>query len=439
MKSFKIEAWHKKLLRRASRQKVEDYFVKLPRGVRATKWLRDSNRYRCLCTTRYDVDVRLMPPVVKHKDLTGYISASSPAHVIDGWSFLGRAVDAALRGDAYSAIHFAYYAELRAAMSLLASEGVGIFSSHHPVVDDAGSTHSFPPRSDRGVSTHRVVWPVLRYWATLSRAEALLDDLVNPNSIRLTSWLNALGASIPVRAVADQWLSSWGLDLAVVDDDHDSRNLASYRPSEFRRPGRLDVSHLAQFVEELWQLFEPGVGRRFPNLERLLLRNAWRKWARGTPAIHDVESLGMTNSEASDWVEFLQKSDDPLPLRLAEKRVPVEDSNCHLRIMSRAALLLFVATASGRRLLSNATYSSNDVRFWWGRHGEDRALWNIGDLPADPQDLWADIAQSINDSTAWRAQHAAGTPSLHEWRTSQASALGSFGGFELVGIWGLLP
>ncbi|HUD46425.1 MAG TPA: hypothetical protein VMR33_06325 [Candidatus Baltobacteraceae bacterium] len=438
MRSFKIETRHKQLLRRASRQKVEDYFDELPRGFRATNWLRDTNRYRRLCTTHYERDVKPVPPLVKDRQLTAYISASSPAHVIDGWSFLGRAVDAALRGDAYSAIHFGYYAELRAAMSLLASEGIGIFSSRHPVVDDAGRTHLFPPGKQKA-STHSVVWPVLRYWATLSRAEGLLDELVNPNSIRLSSWLNALGASKPVRAVAQQWLSFWGLDLAVVDDDHDSRNLASYRPSEFRLPHRLDVYELTQFVEELWQLFEPGVGRRFPNLERLLLRNAWRKSSRRAPAVHDVESLGMTTSEASDWIAFLQKADDPLPLRLAEKRVPVEDSDCHLRIISRAALLLFVATAAGRRLLSNAAYSLNDVRFWWGRHGEDRALWNIAESPADPQDLWADIAESINDSSAWRARYAGGRPSLREWRTSQTGALSSFGGFELVGIWGLLP
>jgi len=438
MSNFKIEARHKQLLRRASRRKVEDYFDELSSGFRATNWLRDSNRYRRFCITRYERDVKPVQPLVKDRQLTGYISASSPAHVIDGWSFLGRAVDAALRGDAYSAIHFGYYAELRAAMSLLASEGVGIFSSRHSVIDDTGCTHLFPPGKQKA-PTHSVVWPVLRYWATLSRAEELLDELVIPNAIRLSAWLNALGASIPVRAVAQQWLSSWGLDLAVIDDDHDSRNLASYRPSEFRRPLRLGVSELAQFVEELWQLFEPGVERRFPNLERFLLRNAWRKWAKGPPTIHDVERLGMTTTEASDWVGFLQRSDDPLPLRLAEKRVPVEDANCHLRIISRAALLLFVATAAGRRLLSNATYSSEDVRFWWARHGEDRALWNIGDSPANLQDLWADIAESINDSSAWRARHAAGRPSLREWRTSQTSALSSFGGFELVGIWGLLP
>lgn len=433
MSGFKLKKPHKLLLRKASRSKVEDHFVSLPIATRSTKWLPEWNRYRYRCTSRYEKDAKATPPVVNHHDLIGYIGASAPTHVIDGWSYLGRAVDATLRGDAYAATHFGYYAELRAAMSLLASEGIGVFRNRHPIIDDHSTTHPFGGRG-----THSDIWPILRYWATLRRAADLLDELVRPKSIRLSAWLTTTRATIPVRAVAQHWLASWGLDLASVDDDHDCRNLASYRPSEFRRPERLDVHQQTSFVEELWQLFEPSAGRRFPNLERLLLRSARRKGTRSAPSISDVERLGLSASEASDWIAFLQRADDPSPLRLAEDRVPVEDPTCHQRIISRAALMLFVASAASRRLLSTAAYSSNDVRFWWGRHGEDRALWNIGAVPNDPQDLWADIALAIRDSTAWRASNAGRGVSLREWRRSQTAAL-DFGGFELAGIWALMP
>jgi hypothetical protein len=319
-------------------------------------------------------------------------------------------------------------------MGLLASEGIGIFKQSHPVVDNHSATHPF-----RGGGTHVVIWPILRYWATLRRAEALLDDLVRPNSIRLSDWLSTTKAALPVQAVAQRWLRSWGLDLAVVDDDHDCRNLASYRPSEFRRPERLVVHEQASFVEELWQLFEPGTARRFPNLERFLLRSARRKGTGSAPSSSDLESLGLTPLESTKWIEFLQQTNDPLPLRLAEDWVPVEDPTCHLRIISRAALLLFVASAAARRLLSNARYSLDDILFWWGRHGEDRALWDINSVPNDPQDLWADIAQAIKDSAEWRTRNPMSGASLREWRRSQTGALIDFGGFELVGIWALMP
>src|SRR5262249_5294492 len=147
---------------------------------------------------------------------------------------------------------------------------------------------------------------------------------------------------------------------------------------------------------------EPSSGRRFPNLERLLLRGARRIGTSTTLTTGQIEALGVPPAEATDWVKFLQRSDDPIPLQLAKDQVPVEDPTCHQRIISRAALLLFVASAAARRLLTNAAYSSNDILFWWSRHGEDRALWNIGAAPSDPRDLWADIAQAIGDSASWR-------------------------------------
>ena len=57
-----------------------------------------------------------------------YIAASIPLHVADGWTFLARAFESIRSGDRNTAVHLAYYAELRAAMSLLASEGVGVFN-----------------------------------------------------------------------------------------------------------------------------------------------------------------------------------------------------------------------------------------------------------------------------------------------------------------------
>lgn len=232
MSGFDLKGTHKSVLRKASRRKIEEYFINLPASVRSVDWLRESNRYRYRCISRYSVDLQATPSRVNHRQLMHYVGASAPTHVIDGWSCLGRAVDATLRGDPYSATHFGYYAELRAAMSLLSSEGIGVFLNRHPIIDDAGATQPFP----KAVPTHKVIWPILKYWATLKRAADLLDDLVSPRSIRLSNWLTGTAAKIPVRAVAQHWLASWGLDLAVADDDHSSRNLASYRPSEFRRP-----------------------------------------------------------------------------------------------------------------------------------------------------------------------------------------------------------
>lgn len=432
---LKITDTHKKLLKKASRSRVEDYFVALPRTFRSKKWLLKTNRYRESCISLYNRDTKPLARSLNHDDLYAYVSASAPTQIIDGWSYLGRAIDATLRGDPYAATHLGYYAELRAAMGLLACEGVGVLSKNHTVIDHLKQTHTF-----KGKGTHSDIWPMLNYWSMLAKAANLLDDLVKPNSIRLSDWLAATGTStVPVKAVAMRWLQSWGLDLANVDDDHDSRNLVSYRPSEFRRPKQLNVHQQTSFVEELWQLFEPGTVRRFPNIERFLLRNAHRKQSRGILSPAGLQRLGLTAHESLNWITFLQKTDDPKPFQLIEERVPIEDPTCHLRIISRAALLLFIASAAARRLLLNAGYSLNDILFWWGQHGEERALWDAGSLPSDPRDMWADIAQAISDSASWRISNPIATASLHQWRHNQGGALADFGGFELVGIWALMP
>jgi hypothetical protein len=432
MKDLSIK--QKRTLQKASRPNVEDYFISFPPKYRAKKWLLKTNRYRERCTSLFYGDTKSGTTSLSHSDMRAYVSASAPTQVIDGWSYLGRAIDATLRGDSYAAIHMGYYAELRAAMGLLASEGIGVLGSPHAIIDKKSSILVF-----KGDGTHKDIWPMLRHWAKLQRAADLLDDLVSPNSIQLSDWLTTTKAIVPVRAVAQYWLQSWGLDLANVDDDHNSRNLVSYRPSEFRKPNRLDVHQQTSFVEELWQLFEPGTTRRFPYLERLLLRNAYRKQNGVAPTSHNLEKLGLSPQESGEWIAFLQQKNDPSPLHLAENCTPVEDPTCHLSIISRASLLLFLASAAARRLMSNAGYSSDDIFFWWGRQGEERALWNNGLAPSNPQDLWADIAQSIGDSAAWRTNNPIGSVSLRDWRQSQSSALVDFGGFELAGIWALLP
>jgi len=62
--------------------------------------------------------------------LSEYIAASCLLHCSDGWSYLGRAISALLRGDPHRARHLAYYAELRAATALLAKVGVSSIDSN---------------------------------------------------------------------------------------------------------------------------------------------------------------------------------------------------------------------------------------------------------------------------------------------------------------------
>ena len=401
---------NKKILRKASRERVADSLASIPKSVARRKWLYKNNRYRVNCTKQFESDLKANPSTIDHRDLTHYIIASAPTHAIDGWSYLGRSIDCTLRGDTYSAIHFAYYAELRAAMSLLASEGIGVFSKWHATIDDTGTCVPFPHNSNRNpvrrssaFGTHKVVWPMLQYWSTLKRASDLLDELISPSSIQMSTWLgDILGTSIRVRSIAQEWLTCWGLDISVVEDDHDNRNLASYRPSEFRKPIALDVHEIVQFVEELWALFEPSSLGRFPLIEKHLIKKAWQASGSNVPTIVELEGKGLDRVNANEWNSFLNNPIIPLPLEYGDKKSLLEDSYCHLQVISRAALLLFLSTLASRKLLVNAAISKDTLSFWWKHHGVERALWKNGNLPNDPLDLWKDIDTAIADSRTWR-------------------------------------
>ena len=68
---------------------------------------------------------------ITNNEINTYISASSISHLIDSWGYLSGAISSLLNGNKPIAIHLAYYSELRAVMSFLASEGIGVFNNQH--------------------------------------------------------------------------------------------------------------------------------------------------------------------------------------------------------------------------------------------------------------------------------------------------------------------
>jgi len=429
----------KQLIQAASGQTVADYFLNLSPHERSRKWLRAGNRYRLSCSQRYKQDSD--DGVVDHNQMIHYISASSPAHAIDGWSLLGRGIDAALRRDTYSAVHFAYYAELRAAMALLASEGIGILDNRHPVIKSNKSTECLPRMQfwdakrkkfdSRPASTHAVVGPCLRHWATLKRAMTLFDKVVRPGNIQLSEWLSACNAGFRARAVAHNWLNAWGLDLSDIEEDREARNLASYRPSQFRLPRPLDVGEIVGFVQTLWRMFEPGPAGRFAAIERHLLRRALRS-SSAAPTDAMLSQLGLMPFEIKEWMEFLSGPEDLTPLRYAEETSAIDSSDCHIRVLSRAALLLYVATSAAGNLLRSAGYSREALAFWWEKCGDTHGLWHADALMQDARDAWADIDAALEDT----AEH--GAKGLFDlWDQEKSHALHTLGAWELVAIWGL--
>src|SRR6185436_17477307 len=146
MAPFKLQDVSKRALRTASRQAVRDDLNALHPSLRRRRWLPASNRYITDTIDRLKKDRQT---TINAADLAAYIAASAPLHCADGWVFASRALAALVCGDANTARHMGYYAELRAAMSILASEGVGVFDKYHYVVPAQGNYGAIPLRTGK--------------------------------------------------------------------------------------------------------------------------------------------------------------------------------------------------------------------------------------------------------------------------------------------------
>lgn len=172
-------------LARADPARISLIFPNLVKNWQKQRWLSAKNRYAIKCVERIAADTRVGGPGLRHADLQSYVAASSVIHCMDSWSYLARAIEAELSGDFSGARHLAYYAELRAAMSLLASGGIGVFKNKHVSVKADRRCESIA----KSGGTHEFVWDALEFWARQSFAAQQVLDVIRPGGKPLCDWL----------------------------------------------------------------------------------------------------------------------------------------------------------------------------------------------------------------------------------------------------------
>lgn len=358
------------------------------------KFLHNAHPYRG------DVVDALEKAPINGAQLSEYIACSAPVHLLDGWSYLSRAFDSMAHGDRSAAIHLGYYAELRAAMSLLATEGIGVFNRHHVAID-AGSG----ARQWKGPGTHVAAWELLTAWASeQGRTDSILTA-IRVESRSVVDWLDAVGVSANIRpTVASDWLEAWSIDLKDFSADRSLRNEMSYRPSRIRAPEPPPITVQDEIVSpmfESWQALEPSSDRSGVSLDVALLRRAMEHvftqgWAHATweDFVNRLDGIA-----SQSLLDFLLRADPPGAYvfhAAGESRRPTDKAR---PILARAMLLLRLAAASNAHLLSAAGVSKGDLAFWWEGHGMDSGLWNDSIDVDSFADLWSNVDQALSDAT----------------------------------------
>jgi hypothetical protein len=431
---------------------VKQAFLDLSANWQLGLWISRTNRYRrhCIDKLKDDFNPNLVNKPVRHRDLLEYIAASVMVHCFDGWAYLGRALGAQLQGDHDCSRHLGYYAELRAAMSILGAHGIGVFDNKHVVVNSKSRCIRMPGHK----KTHGFVWEALEEWATTPDARDSIFDSIKAGGQNLATWLNHFSIAPALSAkLAEDWLRDWGLDIKRLAADQTARNLSSYRPTGFTTSRPAPAQQIVKFTLGLWRLCEATTQSPFAELDRNLIRlSLQRAFKAGGGLTHRnakatanflarmkslLSALQPTATLGLDWETFLlaEPSNQPDLLVHASGTDGPESQFHSIQVAARALLLLRVASGTCERLIKSLPRSSRaHLTFWIDAVGEDRRLWQGGDRPTSWQDLWKDPEDAIDDLEG-DLPSLTSYAALWENRAPAASVLTTC---ERVGLWSTL-
>jgi hypothetical protein len=362
---------------------------------------------------------------VSGADMLEVIAVRGPLHAIDGWTYLGRAFSSLLSGQAHAARHLSYYAELRAALSILASSGIGVFNRRNAVVDAAGAVHIMSNHA-----THDMAWLALAEWSV---SAASLERLIKPIQLAGASLLEPFREFFPAQAstAAGELMAEWGFDLQQGTTDRDQRNWSSYQPTALG-PLITTPAQDSVFLKMFWNACRPnGV-----ELERHLLRILIEREARAHgQEVYEYPHSHARLQESTKVVvpfDFLTRVDEPVDhdflIRLSDRSLPSPP----YAMMCRAGLLLKLATGMAEENLRAAGIQPvHHFNNWWQEFGANHGLWRPDRPPATTADLWDDIDLALEESAAAPTDHR------YEWVSALAGNALRMCETERVALWGL--
>lgn len=386
---------------------------------------------------------------ISPKDLAEYLAVASPTHCADGWSYLSRALHAYLLGDAHSAWHFAYYAELRAAQSILSSSGCGAFNNWNCVIDAAGAIHLTGTQQ-----THVMVWLALSYLA--EHCPSAGSGIAGATRILGESIPDIVQAAYPGRgpaATSSNWIREWLFDLQTSSEDKGFRNRCSYNP-HIVTPHHANIADCVAWTSALWQALAPSPGATFMEVDKQIIRAALKKEA--------TESLKLLNNTTVVTAADLQKelgaayarvtaaaptfasisadficdtaaADHPLLVHAKDNSASPTTPRPAL---ARATLLLRIATGMTQNLLRDAG-QAGQLAFWLDDLAERQGLVeNRSDIPMDRSDFYMDCAVASNDFDDLFHQGNVSLASLIGHHKTKAHMLSQA---ERVVQWGFFP
>ena len=378
-------------------------------------------------------------------ELADYLVLSMSTHMLTGWRYLSQAAIALLSGSRSEALHLAYYAELRAAMSILAGSGVGIMKKDHFILTSAGSVEWFTG------NTHPTAWESLTEWSRKSgMGLTVLESLATLN-VEATDWATAFGISTKrLDEVAENWIKNWSIDLSELTKDRERRNQASYRPDLRQNIFSPLLSDELRFLQLANAACTPVGDGSFYTLDTALIFDLYLKAyqlsygdlkLRGYEEFRSnvikwlVNNKGMNNSDAeSSIIELLKARRAPGGNLIASAHIDNDNAD---GVFARAFLLLRLAAALYRTASKKIRKLRVGGKAGWQeeilyRYGVNSHLFDDSGKLSSYDELDQDQVEAQEDLKKWFKKNS-GFNAYALWREN-AGVLHKLCRLERVGI-----
>lgn len=376
-------------LKNASHRQVADRMLKIKEHIMSGTWLPPDHPYRSISNIENDARNKKLD----HDKYLDYVCASAPIHAIDGWRCLSSALGAMVNGDFHGARHMAYYAELRAVLSILASQGIGVTGSWHYLIKSNGECVRIDRDDDKdeGWGTHRASWTAFKAWLEGSQVAPAFGKVISVGGQPLTNILQTYQWQTQI----PQWLLLWGVDVQMFSDDRDARNVSSYEPSEIDE-AIISWRETYEFLEQLWSTLNTGGSNLYEQIDRHLIRIAFleRIEDRFDPEEYDREEEDKAKAQhiENSATRFFRNLPDAVQRSLGpdflSRKSEKEDiyilKNARLAsgrtanpigMICRSLLMLRMASGMNRQMLSSAGIDLKDS--WLKRVGQRLGITDI--------------------------------------------------------------
>ncbi|MCL5995521.1 MAG: hypothetical protein M1546_05630 [Chloroflexi bacterium] len=353
-------------------------------------------------------DSSLATPDVQ--ELADYLAMSTFCHLFDGWRYLSESALASIRGSRNISLHLAYYAEVRAALSILASNGVGIVNNKNFAIQASGNVDWFSGK------THEVIWKAISLWAENPFSAQKVQSCLGAYGMNVDEWAEICGGKPSVNSFVEEWLKNWSIDLKTLKQDSTYRNTVTYN-IDLRAQALDGISSMwLSFVKTAPLAFSPAAPAQLGTIDLAIIHSLCVK-CRDILSMGDhdfweqveqelVRLKGMSAADAQSLVSEVKNAHRTAGgrlIRLANKTAPISTA----AVFSRALFLLRLASAIVKQQWSQMRLRATGGTISWHRevlvnYGIHSHLWERQSPPTDFFMLDQDITDAAGDVEKWQ-------------------------------------